>query len=162
MGRWFVAGAAGMLGQDLCAVLESAGHTVTRADLPGLDILDPAQCTEQVAGHDVVVNSAAYTAVDAAETDDRLGDHHAGAGGQAALKPGQDVRTADEDRRGRPGEVMHSGGDGDVGGARKAGAEHRGAGVDPRVVAGDDRTADPRRRHRARACRARAGRLLPA
>ena len=43
---------------------------MTRADLPGLDILDPAQCVEQVAGHDVVVNSAAYTAVDAAETDE--------------------------------------------------------------------------------------------
>ena len=70
MARWFVAGAAGMLGQDLCAVLEAAGHTVTRADLPGLDILDPAQCVEQVAGHDIVVNSAAYTAVDAAESDE--------------------------------------------------------------------------------------------
>ena len=51
-------------------MLEAAGHAVTRADLPGLDILDPAQCVEQVAGHDVVVNSAAYTAVDAAETDE--------------------------------------------------------------------------------------------
>ena len=70
MARWFVAGAAGMLGQDLCAVLEAAGHEVTRADLPGLDILDPGQCAAQVAGHDVVVNSAAYTAVDAAETDE--------------------------------------------------------------------------------------------
>jgi dTDP-4-dehydrorhamnose reductase len=67
MSRWFVAGAAGMLGQDLCAVLEAAGHRVTRADLPGLDVLDPAQCVEQVAAHDVVVNCAAYTAVDAAE-----------------------------------------------------------------------------------------------
>ena len=70
MARWFVAGAAGMLGRDLCAVLERAGHEVTRADLPGLDILDPAQCHAQVAGHHVVVNSAAYTAVDAAETDE--------------------------------------------------------------------------------------------
>ena len=70
MARWFVAGAAGMLGHDLCAVLEDAGHAVTRADLPGLDILDLAQCVEQVDGHDVVVNSAAYTAVDAAETDE--------------------------------------------------------------------------------------------
>jgi dTDP-4-dehydrorhamnose reductase len=70
MSRWFVAGAAGMLGQDLSAVLEAAGHRVTRADLPGLDILDLDQCVDQVAGHDVVVNSAAYTAVDAAETDE--------------------------------------------------------------------------------------------
>ena len=70
MSRWFVAGAAGMLGQDLCLVLERLGHDVTRADLPGLDILDPVQCAQQVAGHDVVVNTAAYTAVDAAETDE--------------------------------------------------------------------------------------------
>lgn len=70
MARWFVAGAAGMLGQDLCRVLGQVGHHVTAADLPGLDVLDPAQCAEQVTGHDVVVNCAAYTAVDAAETDE--------------------------------------------------------------------------------------------
>ncbi|HPB71395.1 MAG TPA: dTDP-4-dehydrorhamnose reductase [Phycicoccus sp.] len=65
--RWLVAGAHGMLGQDLCAVLEAAGHEVTPADLPGLNILAPEQCREQVAGHDIVANCAAYTAVDAAE-----------------------------------------------------------------------------------------------
>ena len=70
MGRWLVAGAAGMLGQDLCRVLEQAGHEVTGADLPGLDILDPDQCADHVSGHDVVVNCAAYTAVDAAEVDE--------------------------------------------------------------------------------------------
>lgn len=70
MARWLVTGAAGMLGQDLCGVLEAAGHEVTRADLPTLDILDPARCVAQAAGHDVVVNCAAYTAVDAAETDE--------------------------------------------------------------------------------------------
>lgn len=70
MARWLVAGAAGMLGTDLCAVLEAAGHDVTRADLPGLDVLDPASCAQWVDGQDVVVNCAAYTAVDAAETDE--------------------------------------------------------------------------------------------
>ncbi len=70
MARWFVAGAAGMLGQDLCFVAEHAGHDVTRADLPGLDILDPAQCRAQVSGADVVVNCAAYTAVDRAESEE--------------------------------------------------------------------------------------------
>ncbi len=70
MARVYVAGAAGMLGTDLCTVLEDAGHVVGRGDLPGLDILDPSSCAEQVAGHDVVVNCAAYTAVDAAETDE--------------------------------------------------------------------------------------------
>jgi dTDP-4-dehydrorhamnose reductase len=67
MSRVLVAGAAGMLGTDLSEVLERAGHDVTRADLPGLDILDPRQCHDHVAGHDVVVNCAAYTQVDAAE-----------------------------------------------------------------------------------------------
>lgn len=70
MARWFVAGAAGMLGQDLARVAEEAGHTITRADLPGLDILDPDQCVDQVNGCDVVVNCAAYTAVDRAETEE--------------------------------------------------------------------------------------------
>ncbi len=70
MARFYVAGAAGMLGTDLCAVLAGSGHEVTGGDLPGLDVLDPASCAEQVAGHDVVVNCAAYTAVDAAETDE--------------------------------------------------------------------------------------------
>lgn len=70
MAAWLVAGAAGMLGTDLCAVLEQAGHAVTRGDLPELDILDPASCARWVAGQDVVVNCAAYTAVDAAETDE--------------------------------------------------------------------------------------------
>ncbi|NHA66870.1 dTDP-4-dehydrorhamnose reductase [Phycicoccus flavus] len=70
MARWLVAGAAGMLGTDLCAVLLAAGHDVTPGDLPDLDVLDPASCAAAVAGHDVVVNCAAYTAVDAAEGDE--------------------------------------------------------------------------------------------
>ena len=70
MARWLVAGAAGMLGQDVCRAAEAAGHLVTRAHRPGIDILDPGQCATWVAQHDVVVNCAAYTAVDAAETDE--------------------------------------------------------------------------------------------
>ena len=70
MARWLVAGAAGMLGRDLCRVLERRGHKVTGVDLPELDILEPEQCAAHVEGHDVVVNSAAYTAVDAAEADE--------------------------------------------------------------------------------------------
>jgi len=70
MARWLVTGAGGMLGQDLCDVLEARGHEVTRTDRPELDILDPRACRDGVAGHDVVVNAAAYTAVDAAEDDE--------------------------------------------------------------------------------------------
>ncbi len=70
MATWLVVGAAGMLGTDLVEVLRERGHEVEGADLPALDILDPVQCTAAVAGHDVVVNCAAYTAVDAAEADE--------------------------------------------------------------------------------------------
>lgn len=73
MARWLLAGAAGMLGRDLAAALVAAGHEVTRAeladpDLIRLDVRDPQACVEAVAGHDVVANCAAWTAVDAAET----------------------------------------------------------------------------------------------
>ncbi|WP_392542809.1 dTDP-4-dehydrorhamnose reductase [Oryzobacter telluris] len=68
MARWLVTGAAGMLGRDLCSAAEASGHEVTAAARADLDVLDPAACTEVVAGHDVVVNCAAWTAVDDAET----------------------------------------------------------------------------------------------
>jgi dTDP-4-dehydrorhamnose reductase len=87
---WLVVGASGMLGQDLVARLgdfdagdsglgalaRSASvlheppsvHKVTAVGRNELNIVDPAACREIVAGHDVVVNVAAFTAVDAAET----------------------------------------------------------------------------------------------
>jgi dTDP-4-dehydrorhamnose reductase len=64
--RWVVAGANGMLGQDLVALLLSRGEQVSGIDRDTVDIVDPAQC-DVVAGADVVVNCAAFTAVDAAE-----------------------------------------------------------------------------------------------
>jgi len=68
--RWLVAGCDGMLGQDLVAALhESPGaHEVTAVDRDVLDIIDPDECLAAVSGHDVVVNVAAWTAVDDAET----------------------------------------------------------------------------------------------
>jgi len=70
MSRWLVVGCDGMLGQDLVALLrESPGaHEVTGVDRDVLDIIDPAACLAGVAGHDIVVNAAAWTAVDEAET----------------------------------------------------------------------------------------------
>ena len=70
MTRWLVAGCDGMLGQDLVAALhESPGaHEVTAVDRDVLDIIDPDECLAAVMGHDVVVNVAAWTAVDDAET----------------------------------------------------------------------------------------------
>jgi dTDP-4-dehydrorhamnose reductase len=71
--RWFVAGAKGMLGRDLLAALAGIqGREVTGLDLPELDITDAEAVAKAVAGHDVVVNCAAYTAVDAAETAEAL------------------------------------------------------------------------------------------
>ncbi|WP_317229169.1 dTDP-4-dehydrorhamnose reductase [Clavibacter sp. MX14-G9D] len=65
MSRILVTGARGMLGQDLLPAL--AGHDVTAPTRSELDIADEAAVRAAVAGHDVVVNLAAYTAVDAAE-----------------------------------------------------------------------------------------------
>lgn len=69
--RWLVVGAAGMLGQDLVEVLAKAGeHDVRAVDLPELDITDPAAVDRAVPGYDVVVNTAAWTDVDAAEANE--------------------------------------------------------------------------------------------
>lgn len=68
--RWLVTGARGMLGQDLVAQLADRGETVTAVDRDEVDITDQAATASAVAGHDVVVNCAAYTAVDAAEADE--------------------------------------------------------------------------------------------
>ena len=70
MSRWLVVGCDGMLGQDLVAALgESPGaHEVTAVDRDVLDIINPDACLAAVADHDIVVNVAAWTAVDEAET----------------------------------------------------------------------------------------------
>jgi len=66
MTRYLITGASGMLGQDLQHALRDAEVTALgRADL---DITDPAAVDAAVAEHDVVINSAAYTKVDDAET----------------------------------------------------------------------------------------------
>ena len=67
-----ITGANGMLGQDVARALRGAGHQVTQTDLPEVDITDPASCAAAVAGHDWVVNTAAYTAVDDAESKEGL------------------------------------------------------------------------------------------
>lgn len=65
MTRWLITGAAGMLGRDLAEVL--VGERVTALDRAGLDITEPRAVRAAVSGHDVVVNCAAWTDVDAAE-----------------------------------------------------------------------------------------------
>lgn len=66
--RWLVTGSAGMLGTDLVALLRDRGHGVTAATRTTADLTDLAAATHLVRGHDVIVNCAAWTAVDDAET----------------------------------------------------------------------------------------------
>jgi dTDP-4-dehydrorhamnose reductase len=71
MRRWLITGAGGMLGRDLAGLLagEVAGEQVTGLARADLDLTDPAAVRDAVARHrpDVVVNCAAWTAVDDAE-----------------------------------------------------------------------------------------------
>ncbi len=68
MTTYLVTGAGGMLGHDLLDAL--AGRDVTAATRAELDITDPAAVRAAVAGHRVVFNAAAWTAVDRAETEE--------------------------------------------------------------------------------------------
>ena len=65
--RWIVVGAKGMLGQDLVEMLQNQGQEVTALDLPEIDLTVYSSVQEKIVSADVVVNCAAYKAVDAAE-----------------------------------------------------------------------------------------------
>lgn len=71
MSRWLVIGAAGQLGTDLMAVL---GADAAGVDVPLIDITDPESVAAIIGENrpDIVVNCAAYTAVDAAESHEDL------------------------------------------------------------------------------------------
>jgi len=68
--RWLVTGAGGMLGRDLVSVLERRGAEVAGLRRTDLDITDQAAVRAALRRWqpDVVVNCAAWTAVDGAET----------------------------------------------------------------------------------------------
>lgn len=71
--RILVTGANGMLAADVIVALRSAGVTqITLTDRDELDILDADAVAAAVAAADLVVNCAAYTAVDAAEENEDL------------------------------------------------------------------------------------------
>ncbi len=74
MTRWLVTGAAGMLGQDLTALLAARGAEFTALDRGALDITDPAAARAAVLEFrpDMVVNCSAWTAVDDAEAHEDL------------------------------------------------------------------------------------------
>ena len=73
MSQWLVTGAGGMLGRDLVAALKRAGESVAVLSRRDLDITDGAAVHANVRSHrpDVVVNCAAWTAVDDAESHER-------------------------------------------------------------------------------------------
>lgn len=71
--RWMVVGANGMLAQDLVPLVQGRGHDVVALGRAQLDVTDLSAVTAALrdAGpFDVVVNCAAFTAVDAAEEDE--------------------------------------------------------------------------------------------
>jgi dTDP-4-dehydrorhamnose reductase len=70
MTRWLVTGAGGQLGADLRRVLAGGADAVTALTRADLDITDAGAVAAAVAGHDLVVNAAAWTDVDGAEADE--------------------------------------------------------------------------------------------
>lgn len=70
--RWLVTGASGMLGSDAADLLRRRGHDVTAASRAELDVTSLESTRDAIRGHDVVLNCAAWTAVDDAE--DREGE----------------------------------------------------------------------------------------
>jgi dTDP-4-dehydrorhamnose reductase len=72
--RWLVTGAGGMVGHDVRATLEARGEHVVAVTKTDLDIADPAAVRDVVrrAHPDVIVNCAAYTKVDEAESNEHL------------------------------------------------------------------------------------------
>lgn len=69
--RFAVIGSRGLLGTELTSFLGASGHFVAGFDRTNIDIhaLVPEDLAPQLSGFDVVVNAAAYTSVDAAETE---------------------------------------------------------------------------------------------
>ncbi|GAB7190160.1 dTDP-4-dehydrorhamnose reductase [Kineococcus sp. NUM-3379] len=68
--RWTVTGASGMLGADLVAELTRRGAEVDALGRADLDVTSPQECAQRLSGAHVVVNCAAHTAVDAAESEE--------------------------------------------------------------------------------------------
>lgn len=68
-----IIGAGGQLGSDCCSLL-SAGNETIGCDIPRVDIGNKASVDDYLddTRPDVIVNCAAYTAVDACETESRL------------------------------------------------------------------------------------------
>src|SRR5215475_258256 len=68
--RIVITGAGGQLGSCLAARAAAQGRAVAAYSSSQWDITDPAAAERIVAGGDVVINCAAYTNVDGAESDE--------------------------------------------------------------------------------------------
>ena len=91
-GRVVILGARGMLGTDLSLLCRRQGIDVTEFDLPEFDITDEGQLRNAVAGASVIVNCAAYTNVDGAESERELAHN---VNGEAVGRLGCLAREAD-------------------------------------------------------------------
>jgi len=67
-----ILGGRGMLGTDLADICRQQGFAVKVFDLPDFDITNPQQLERAVSAADAIVNCAAYTDVDGAESEAEL------------------------------------------------------------------------------------------
>ena len=72
--KWLITGAGGMVGRDLCDALTARGEEVVALTRNELDITD-SRCVNAIVGENaphVIVNCAAYTKVDQAESEESV------------------------------------------------------------------------------------------
>ena len=95
--RVLIAGAAGMLGQDVVGAAERRGHEVAAATRKALDITDPTAIDRVVAEvrPEAVIDCAAWSDVDGAEDDERgamaINDSGAGLLAAGAARAGASI-----------------------------------------------------------------------
>lgn len=70
--RIAILGGRGMLGSDLVQICRQRGFDTIALDLPEFDITDTDHVQQAIAGYDIIVNCAAYTNVDGAESQAEL------------------------------------------------------------------------------------------
>ena len=71
MTKILITGSNGMLGRDLCPILEKENYEIIKTDIDSLDITDFSSSCEIIKKHkpDIIIHCAAYTNVDKAEED---------------------------------------------------------------------------------------------
>lgn len=88
MAKVLVTGANGMLGQDLCPILEDCGYEVVETDVDTLDITNFDMTKKVISNEkpDILVHCAAYTNVDKAEEEQELAHKINGVGTENLAK----------------------------------------------------------------------------